>query len=103
MAAGIRRIPLPASDYQLDEDGWIDVLSRANGELLLAVTMTPDADMRVRAGLQSFIQGWAVKFDGEVMPFSKETALNLPLEVFEMVATELQKLPLARKAAAPKP
>ena len=89
-----KRISLPAADYGLDEDGWIDVRTRVTAR---------DYD-RMSAGgsqlgyLSDFVLGWQLKVEGQEIPFDKDTVLDLPLEMLTAAAEAITASPLVAKA-----
>ena len=89
-----KRIPLPAAEYGLGEDGWIDVRTRVTAR---------DYD-RMSAGgsqlgyLSDFVLGWQLKVEGQEIPFDKDTVLDLPLEMLTAAAEAITASPLVAKA-----
>lgn len=89
-----KRIPLPAAEYGLDEDGWIDVRTRITAR---------DYDRMTAGGsqlgyLSDFVLGWQLKAEGRDIPFDKETVLDLPLEMLTVAAEAITTSPLVAKA-----
>lgn len=90
-----RTVHLPADEFGLDEDGWIEVRTRvtardyeemvAGGGSLLSVT-------------PNFILNWKLKYGGEDHPYSKDTVLDQPIEIVNAALEAVVSNPLAAKA-----
>lgn len=95
MAFGIKRVALPAAQYGLDEDGFVDVLSRPSARLVFALRNAgEDENAMMLRVFAAFIRGWKIKADGIELIYSQDAVLDLPVEILEAVDAEFKRLPL---------
>ena len=97
MAFGVKRIPLPKDDYGLDEDGWIDIRTRLTVRNAFRVqNVNGDQMLATKEMLAAYVVGWSIKADGESLPYSEDTVLDLPAEMLAPIQEAIEAVPLAR-------
>lgn len=95
---GVKRVALPKEQYLLDEDGWVDVLTRPSARLALAAQVAGEtSDAALTKMWSAYIRGWSLKADGAELVYAADSILDLPTDVLEALSAELQKLPLRRQ------
>jgi hypothetical protein len=95
---GVRRVPLPKEQFMLDEDGWVDVLTRPSVRLALAAQVANETSEAAQIRMwSSYVRGWSIKADGVALVYAADSILDLPTDILEAVSAELQKLPLRRQ------
>ena len=95
---GVKRVPLPKDQYVLDEDGWVEILTRPSVRLALAAQVAGETSEAAQVRMWSaYIRGWSIKADGVPLVYAADSILDLPTDILEAVSSELQKLPLRRQ------
>ncbi len=87
---GTLKVNLDAEKFGLDEDGWIECRAQLSARDIKA---TAGTDATVFDLVPSLLSGWNLKVDGEEIPFNRDDALDLPVEILMAVIEELQKQP----------
>ena len=101
---GVKRVPLPKDQYLLDEDGWVDVLTRPSVRLALAAQVAGETSESSQVRMWSaYVRGWSIKADGVALIYAADSILDLPTDILEAVSAELQKLPLRRQTPSGSP
>ena len=94
---GVKRVPLPKDQYLLDEDGWVEILTRPSVRLALAAQVAGETSEAAQVRMWSaYIRGWSIKADGVPLVYAADSILDLPTDILEAVSSELEKLPLRR-------
>ena len=101
---GVKRVSLPKDQYLLDEDGWVEILTRPSVRLALAAQVAGETSESAQVRMWSaYIRGWSIKADGVPLVYAADSILDLPTDILEAVSSELQKLPLRRPTLSGSP
>ncbi len=99
---GVKRVPLPAADFGLDADGWVDVRTEITVGMMVAASQD-GAEHPVKTSLLAYCAGWSIKKGGLELAFTPETAMQLPWRIFQVVNKEIESVsdPFVAGAATP--
>lgn len=97
---GTARVSLPAEQFGLDRDGWVEYRQRMTArdyEVFIA------NNGRVLAAIPGMLNGWNIVANGESVPFDRDAFLDLPADITDAVAVAIVSDPLVRRSIGLKP
>lgn len=97
LALGKKRVDLPADEYGLDEDGWVEVRTRVSARDYQRANEPGSGPLGALCGM---VTDWQLKIDGEDVPYDPEGAFDLPLEIIYAAVDVIDTSPLVAKSSA---